>query len=299
MSTRLLWPAAAVAACVVLLASPGLAQALDPSVSVTAVKPALSLGPNSADTVTWTVRNDGPVTATMAASLNVPAGWSAPLASGDGSFQLPSGQSRAINVPVSPTGDAPADAQLVLTATATDQAGRSASASAPVGLTFVAPLPPPPPQDYTAEIVTGIVAGLAVLAAAVAAFLYVTRARKVALFVEPQQRPITVGTDGIFLVEVQNLGRTRREVELRVEGLPETWYAAFSFPKVVLQPGERSPVPLCIKVPRGAGDGMQAHLSLSARPSNRFPWLVHATTRIEAHDRIRIGAEPSVAPAPS
>lgn len=295
MSPRLLWPAVA-AACILFLASPGLSQALDPAVSVAAAKPSLSFGPDGADTATWTVRNDGPVTAAMAVTLAIPAGWTAPLAPGDGAFSLAAGAARTINVPVAPAADAPAGGELLLTATATDQASRSASASAPVGLTFVPPAIPPPPRDDTAEIVASVAGGLAVVALAAAAAVYVGRARKVALFVDPQQRPITAGTDGIFLVEVQNLGRARREVELRVEGLPATWYGAFSFPKVALQPGERSPVPLCVKVPREAGDGVQAELALSARPSSRFPWLVHASTRIESHDHIRIGTDPTPAP---
>jgi hypothetical protein len=289
MSPRLLWPAAAVAACIVLLASPGLAQALDPAVSVTASTPALSFGPDGTDTASWTVRNDGPLTVTVAVTLSAPAGWTAPLAAGDGSFQLASGSSRTISVPVAPSSGAPANGELRLGATGTDQAGRSASGNAPVALTFVPPAVPPPPRDYTAEIAAGVAGGLAAVGLAAAAAVYVSRARKVALFVEPRQRPITSGTDGIFLVEVQNLGRGRRQVELRVEGLPDTWYGAFSFPKVVLQPGERSPVPLCIKVPREAGDGMQVQLALSARPSAHFPWLVHARTQVEAHDRVRIG----------
>lgn len=268
-------------------------------------------------TVSWTVANNGqplPValgqaepTATLA--LAVPDGWTAALAPGDAGFALPAGATRTINVVVkvenAAPGDgtglqavAPSDGDLVLAMTLTDAAGRSSQASAPITLSF---LPPPPPivtKDHTKAIVTAGAATLAVLGVALVLVVYLRRAGQVALHVEPEQRPITVGTDGIFLVQVENRSRVRREVEVAVDGLPDTWFGAFSFPKVQLAPRERSPVPLCIKVPPGTPDGLQAELTLRARPSGRFPWMVQAKTRIEAHDRVRIG-NPAPPPQPA
>lgn len=290
MTFRLLWPATAVAIAALTLAAPAWAQVLDPEAGVAAQAPALSFDPGEEHTASWTVTNAGPLDATATVSLQVPAGWSAALAPGDASFALGAGDSRTINVPVTPQAGTPATGALTLTATMTDAGGRtSPAASAPVSLTFVPAPVPPPPADYTTEIALGITGGVALLALVASATVYLRRARQVALFVDPQQRPITSGTDGIFAVEVQNLGRQRREVELRVEGLPPTWYGAFSFPKVTLQPGERTAVPLCIKVPRDAGDGTQSVVVLRARPARRFPWRVQARTRVEAHDRVQIG----------
>lgn len=301
MTFRLLWPATAIATVALVLAAPAWAQALDPQAGVRADTPSLSFDPGEQHTATWTVTNDGPLAATASVGLQVPQGWTGALAPADRSFTLAAGASRSINVPITPGDGSPANGAATLSATMGDQAGRtSPAASAPVSLAFVPALPPPPPRDYTAEVTAGVAGGAAVLLVAALLVVYARRAGQVALFVEPQQRPITAGTDGVFLVEVQNTGRRPREVELRVEGLPATWYGAFSFPKVALQPGERSPVPLCIKAPREAGDGTQYELVLRARPGRRFPWRVQARTRIEAHDRVRIGnAVPPPASSPS
>lgn len=292
MSTRLLWSAAAIAA-IATLSTPALGQALDPQAGVRAASQSLSIGAGEAATATWVVTNAGPVQATATVTLRVPAGWSAALPPGDASFGLAPGATRTVAVPVRAAAEAPAGAQLTLAATMTDQGGRtSAPASAPVALAFVpAPVPPPAANGPSAAAVAAAIGGLAVIAFAVAAVAWARRAAPVALFVDPQQRPISTGTDGVFLVEVQNLDRVRRAVELQVGGLPADWYGAFSFPQVVLQPGERSPVPLCIKVPREAGDGVQVDVTLRARASHRSRWSAQARTRIEAHDRVRIGPE--------
>lgn len=275
------------------------AQAFEPAVTVQALTDARSLSDGDTADVSWSVTNTGMLDATVDANLRVPTGWTAALAAADASFPLAPGASRTIQVTLTP-GDAPQPGALALFATASDGAGRtSPTASATVPVTYVPPPPPPPPRDYTAEIVASALGSLALVGLATAAAVYVARARRLALYVDPVQRPVTSGTDGIFLVQVENLGKVRREVELRVQGLPAAWHGAFSFPRVQLVAGERGPVPLCIKVPFTARDGLAADVRLSARPSRRFPWLVHATTRIEAHDRVVIGPGRTEAVAPA
>lgn len=300
MSRRSLWLAFAAVALIAAVAAPACAQALDPAVSVTANAPTSSVREGEQRSVSWVVRNTatappvappgGNTDGTATLTLQVPAGWSASLAPGDRSFRLAPGASRTVTVIAQAATGLPADGALSLSAAITDGAGRtSPPASAATTLTFV-PLPATViEKDYTRFIVLATITGLVVIGVAAFLAVYLTRASQVALFVDPKQKPITTGTDGIFLVQVENKGKVRREVQLEVDGLPASWYGAFSFPRVQLQPGERSPVPLCIKVPPGAGDGHQVELRLRARPSSRFPWLVHARTNIEAHDRVRIG----------
>lgn len=315
---HLSWQATVALALLALLAAPASAQG-EPSASVAAQAALLKVGADETRTVTWIVANNGqPVPVglgqgepTATVTLQVPDGWAASIGPGDQSFPLPAGSQRTISVVVTipqaagtgpdrgEEGPAPADGALTLAMTLSDAAGRSSSASAPVTLSYVAPPATVIEKDYTRAIVTGTASGLVLLGVAAFLVVYLRRASQVALHVDPVQRPITSGTDGIFLVQVENRGRIRREVEVDVAGLPALWYGAFSFPKVQLAPGERTPVPLCVKIPLGAPDGVQAELVLRARPSSRFPWLVHARTRIEAHDRVRIGkAEPSTQPAP-
>ncbi len=309
MLTRLPWVAAAIL-IVMAAAAPAQAQALNPSASVAAGEESVEVGQGGKRTVTWVVSNTGtavplapggPTDATATVTLTVPDGWAASLAPGDASFALAPGGSRTVTVLASPADGAPAegpaDGALILSATMTDPAGRtSPPASAATTLSFQPPPATVLQKDYTRFLwVAGT--SLLLLGTIVAGtVVYLRRAAQVAILVDAEQRPITSGTDGIFLVQVENRSNVRREVELQVQGLPASWYGAFSFPKVQLAPGERGPVPLCIKVPPGAGDGHQVELVLRARPSSRFPWRASARTLIEAHDRIRIGNP--AAPAP-
>lgn len=301
MSTRPLWPTAAAA---ILLAVAGLAQAqaLDPSASVSASQSAVKVGEDGGKSLTFAVRNAGALDATATVAVTPPAGWSVAIGPGDLRFALPAGSSRTITVLASPAPDAPregpAEGPLVLSATMTDGAGRtSPPASAATTLAF---LPPPDAavEDATPAIPLGAASLLLLALLAALVIAYLRRASQVDLLVDPVQRPITTGTDGIFLVLVENRSKAHREVEVQVRGLPDTWHGAFSFPKVQLGPGERGPVPLCIKVPPNADDGHQVDVLLRARPAGRYPWLVSRRTRIEAHDRVRVGGPPASRPRP-
>ena len=149
------WKTALAAVMLGLLLPTAVGQALDPAVGVQADAERVVVPFDGARVVTWTVRNDGPVQATVALDLSLDGPWSSDF--GDryaGPFTLPSGGVRTLSVRVAPTTDtteALPDGAATLAATATDGAGRTATGSAAVALGYgpAPPPPPPPPADHT------------------------------------------------------------------------------------------------------------------------------------------------------
>lgn len=277
------------ASLILLLFSVAPALAQTPSLTSTVNPgPSFSLGPGQETTFSWTVQVAGAQATSLQVtpSLVVPTGWTATADLASFTLGGPNGAaSKTIPVRISlpPEAENVANGDLRLLATGTTAAGQSVSApQQTVKLSYVAPIVPPAviPPDYTWAIVSGIIAGLLLIALGV----YWFQARRVGLVIDVPVKRFNIGTGGSYKVVVTNPKRVPQNVQLRVQGLPKDWSAAFSFPVVPLNGGERSQVPLWVNVPGDAAPNMHQGFRIQARPNRFSPWIVTRKLQVDTLD---------------
>lgn len=286
---------------VVWASGPAPAQQVQPALSIAAEPQRLSAGPGESAPGNLTVRNTGPVDGTVTLAASAPAGWAVTLA--ESQFALAAGASRTVAFAAAPDPAAatPTDGPSTFSGTVRDALGRTGQASAAVDLDYrppaAAPPAPPPPADRTVAIVsTTAAAGLVV----VLGLGYIYQARLVRLRVDRRRLGINLGTDGVFVVGVQNRSPRAATIQLRLRGVPARWSAALSFPTVRLDGGESTSVPLLVKVPVHARVSEDAQLEILARPNGWSPWLVRervSVATVDVSDPRRGPAGPTAAAA--
>ncbi len=274
---------------VLLSFAPAIAQTPTPSLTSTvAPRPSFSLGSGQETTFTWTVQSAGAQATSLQVtpSLVVPTGWTATADLAPFTLGGPNGAASKtipVRITLPPEAENVANGDLRLLATGTTAAGQTASApQQTVKLTYVAPIVPPAPipPDYTWAIVSGILGALVLTALGA----YWFQARRVGLVIDAPVKRFNVGTGGSYKVVVTNPKKVPQNVQLRVQGLPKQWSAAFSFPVVPLNAGERSQVPLWVNVPGDAVPNMHQGFRIQARPNRFSPWIVTRKLQVDTLD---------------
>jgi uncharacterized membrane protein len=253
-----------------------------------------SLGPGEEKTFTWTIVAAGATAASVQVTptISMPDGWTVQADLATFTLGGPNGQtSRPIEVRIAIPPDAVdvADGEMKLRATGQTAAGAAAPTEQTVFLSYVAPIVPPAPvpPDYTWAWVSGIVTALILVAVVV----YLLQARRVRLAIDSPIKRFNIGTGGAYKVTVTNPSRVAQNVQLRIQHLPKEWSAAFSFPVVPLNGGERSEVPLWVNVPVDAVPNKRQPFRIQARPNGFSPWLVTRKLEVTTLD-VEIVAKP-------
>lgn len=267
-------------------ALPVASQQLQPQVTLTVTPESVSLENGKSAPLEAVVRNTGQTDGTVSLTYSQITGWKIDFVNPaqQNSFTVPAGGSAAVplTVTAAETGE-PADTVVTFTATirntVTNQIGNSAGDT--VTFDFVPPaLPPPapiPPPDRTLLIAGLSLAGLVLVVFA----LYVYDSSTVRLGLEGAGRgPITLGSSDTYLVAVTNTGFRPRRVQLRIQKVPHGWFAAFSYPSVLLQPKETANVPLNVRAPLTPEATGPGTIHLTARPGPHSLWL--RKTRLSA-----------------
>jgi hypothetical protein len=258
-----------------VLATPALAQELQPKIQLATSISTLSRGPNESAVLTISVQNLGPADGTVTLNAAPVDGWRFDFVDAP-TMMVQRGSQRVVMLKVLAT-DTAEDATLKLTGSLIESTtGRSSPpVTSEVKLTYVAPAvaAPPPPEPATPWQPFAGVGGILVLG------LIVFQTGSVALELSSSRIEVTPAGSGYVRVTVRNRWWPARRVQIRVRDVPSPAVAALSLSNVWLRRGESVSVPLMVKAPVHMPDGEQS-LSVQARAGILGPWMSRRRVRL-------------------